>query len=241
MTNIAIISGVGPERGMGAQLAQRFARLGLHVFAVGRTQASLNAVVTAIEAAGGSATAVVADCTDEQATRDLFTRARQAGRIDLVIYNTGTNTPGHFADMTAAFFEASWRSCCFGGFLYGREAIRHMQQDGGGTILFTGASASLRGRANFGAFNSAKGALRNMAQAMAKECGPAGIHVGHVVIDGAIDGDKIRQRLPEVAARLGDDGLINIQAIVDGYEYLYRQPRSGWTFELDVRTAIENW
>ncbi len=241
MTNVAIISGVGPDQGMGAQLARRFAGAGLHVFVTGRTGASLDAVATGIRRDGGLITAVVADATDEQATVALFAEARALGRIDLVIYNTGANTPGRFEDMSAEFFEASWRGCCFGGFLYGREAIRYMKLDGGGTILFTGASASLRGRPNFGAFNSSKAALRNMAQAMAKECGPDGIHVGHVVIDGAIAGDKIRNNMPEVAARLGEEGLIDIQAIVDCYEYLYRQPRSGWSFELDVRTSIENW
>ncbi len=241
MNKVAIISGVGPEQGLGAQLAQRFAARGLHVFIAGRTQGKLDAVVAGIHSAGGKATAVVADATDEQATVDLFTRARKIGPIDLVIYNTGNNTPGRFEDMSAEFFEKSWRVCCFGGFLYGRAAIQHMQRDGGGTILFTGASASMRGRARFGAFNSSKSALRIMAQAMAKECGPAGIHVGHVVIDGAINGDKIRKGLPDIAEKLGEDGMIDIQAIVDGFEYLYKQPRTGWSFEVDVRTAIENW
>ena len=241
MTDIAIISGVGPEQGMGAQLAYRFAKLGLHVFVGGRTAASLHTVVAAIERGGGKATAVVADATDEQATVALFKQARAVGPITLVIYNTGNNTPGRIEDMTAAFFENSWRVCCFGGFLYGREAAKHMKADGGGTIIFTGASASMRGRPNFGAFNSSKGALRLMAHALAKEVGPEGIHVGHVVIDGAIAGDKIRTRFPEYAAKLGDDGLIDIQAIVDGYEYLYKQPRRGWSFEVDMRTAIETW
>lgn len=241
MTDIAIISGVGPEQGMGAQLAHRFAKLGLHVFVGGRTAASLHTVVAAIERGGGKATAVVADATDEQATVALFKQARAVGPITLVIYNTGNNTPGRIEDMTAAFFENSWRVCCFGGFLYGREAVKHMKADGGGTIIFTGASASMRGRPNFGAFNSSKGALRLMAHALAKEVGPEGIHVGHVVIDGAIAGDKIRTRFPEYVAKLGDDGLIDIQAIVDGYEYLYKQPRRGWSFEVDMRTAIETW
>ncbi len=241
MADIAIISGVGPDQGMGAQLARRFAKRRLHVFVAGRTQASLDAVAAGIEADGGRATAVVADATDEQATVDLFKQARELGKIDLVIYNTGNNTPGRFEDMSAAFFENSWRVCCFGGFLYGREAIKHMKRDGGGTILFTGASASMRGRPNFGAFNSSKAGLRVMAQAMAKEYGPDAIHVGHVVIDGAIGGQKIRERYPEYAEKLGEDGLIDIQAIVDGFEYLYKQPRRGWSFEVDVRTAIENW
>lgn len=241
MTKIAIISGVGPDQGMGAQLARRFAKLGLHVFVAGRTTDSLAAVANAIVADGGAATPVVADATDEAATVALFTQARAQGAIDLVIYNTGNNTPGRIEDMSAEYFENSWRVCCFGGFLYGREAVKYMKRDGGGCILFTGASASMRGRPNFGAFNSSKGALRLLAQAMAKEYGPDGIHVGHVVIDGAIAGQKIRTRYPEYAAKLGDDGLVDIQAIVDGYEYLYKQPRRGWTFEVDMRTAIENW
>lgn len=241
MTKTAIISGVGPDQGMGAQLARRFAKLGLHVFVAGRTAASLAAVAASIVRDGGLATAVVAEATDEQATSALFQQARAVGKLDLVIYNTGNNTPGRIEDMTAEFFENSWRVCCFGGFLYGREAVKHMKREGGGTILFTGASASMRGKPNFGAFNSAKGALRLLAHAMAKEVGPDGIHVGHVVIDGAIAGDKIRARFPEYAAKLGDDGLIDIQAIVDGYEYLYKQPRRGWSFEVDMRTAIEIW
>ncbi len=241
MTDVAIISGVGPDQGMGAQLARRFASGGLHVFVAGRTQSKLDAVVDGITRDGGKATAMVADATDEQATLALFKQARAVGRIDLVIYNTGNNTPGRIEDMSAEFFEASWRAGCFGGFLYGREAIKYMKRDGTGTLLFTGASASLRGRANFGAFSSSKGALRNMAQAMAKEAGPDGIHVGHVVIDGAIGGDKIRKNLPDIAKKLSADGLIDIQAIVDSFEYLYKQPRRGWSFEVDVRTSIEQW
>ena len=237
----AIISGVGPLEGIGAQLCLRFAGLGLHVFVAGRTQSSLDAVVQKIEQAGGSATAAIADATDESATTALFKQAREIGKIDLVIYNTGNNTPGRIEDMSAEFFENSWRVCCFGGFLYGREAIQHMKRDGGGTILFTGASASLRGRPNFGAFNSSQGALRNLANAMAKEYGNDLIHVGHVVVDGAVGGDKIRTRLPEYAEKLGEAGLVSIDAIIDVYEFMYKQPRGGWSFEIDVRTAIENW
>ena len=116
-----------------------------------------------------------------------------------------------------------------------------MQDNGSGTILFTGASASLRGKANFGAFNSAKAALRTLAQALAKEAGPLGIHVAHVIVDGAINGDKIRSNFPEYADRLGDDGMINLDTIVDAYEYLFKQSKVGWSFEVDLRTAIESW
>ena len=234
----AIVSGVGPLDGLGAQLCVRFARLGLHVLAAGRTQAKLDAVVDAIEGAGGSAQAVIADATVEADTERLFEIA--GSDLTVAIYNTGNNTPGRIADMSAEYFENSWRVCCFGGFLFGRAAINAFAGNGG-TLIFTGASASLRGRENFGAFNSSKGALRNLAQAMAKEYGRDGVHVGHVVVDGPIGGEKIKQGLPEYAAKLGDEGMIDIDGIVDGYVYLYQQPRQAWSFELDVRTSLEKW
>jgi NAD(P)-dependent dehydrogenase (short-subunit alcohol dehydrogenase family) len=234
----AIVSGVGPLEGLGAQLCLRFARLGLHVLAAGRTESKLQTVIDAIAAAGGSGQAVVADATSEADTERLFDLA--GDDLALAIYNTGNNTPGRIADMSPEYFENSWRVCCFGGFLFGRAAIHRFGNDGG-TLIFTGASASLRGRENFGAFNSSKGALRNLAQAMAKEYGRDGVHVGHVVVDGPIGGEKIKKGLPEYAAKLGDEGMINIDGIVDGYVFLYQQPRQAWTFELDVRTSLEKW
>lgn len=237
----AIVMGVGPDQGMGAQLCKRFASFGLHVVIAGRTQEKIDAVAEDIRSGGGQASAIVADATVEADTVMLFKTAAAQGRIDCAIYNTGNNTPGRIEDMSAEYFEQSWRTCCYGGFLFGREAIKCMKSTGGGTILFTGASASMRGRTNFGAFNSSKAALRCLAQAMAKEYGPDGIHVGHVVIDGAIFGDKVRNRYPEYAEKLGETGMINIGAIVDAYAYLYKQPKSGWSFEVDVRTAIESW
>ena len=234
----AIVSGVGPLDGLGAKLCVRFARLGLHVLVAGRTQAKLDAVVDAIGGAGGSAQAVIADATVEADTERLFEIA--GSDLTVAIYNTGNNTPGRIADMSAEYFENSWRVCCFGGFLFGRAAINAFAGNGG-TLIFTGASASLRGRENFGAFNSSKGALRNLAQAMAKEYGRDGVHVGHIVVDGPIGGEKIKQGLPEYAAKLGDEGMINIDGIVDGYVYLYQQPRQAWSFELDVRTSLEKW
>ena len=234
----AIVSGVGPLEGLGAQLCVRFAGLGFHVLAAGRTAEKLQSVVDAIAASGGSAEAVVADATSETDTERLFDKA--GDELAVAIYNTGNNTPGRIADMSAEYFENSWRVCCFGGFLFGRAAI-HKFAGNGGTLIFTGASASLRGRENFGAFNSSKGALRNLAQAMAKEYGRDGVHVGHVVVDGPIGGEKIKKGLPEYAAKLGDEGMINIDGIVDGYVYLHQQPRQAWTFELDVRTSQEKW
>ena len=235
----AVIIGVGAEQGLGAQLAKRFASEGLHVFVASRTQSRIDALTVEIEQAGGIATAVCADATNEEQVIKLFEKAGSG--LHLAIYNTGNNFPGQIIDMESDYFEKSWKSCCFGGFLFGREAVRRMVPSGNGTLLFTGASASLRGRANFGAFNSAKAGLRTLAQAMAKEYGPRGIHVGHVVIDGAIAGDKIMRHLPELAKKLGEDGMIKIEGIVDGYEYLYNQSPQAWTFELDLRTSIEKW
>ena len=237
----AVIIGVGPEAGLGARLCERFASLGLHVFVAGRTQAQIDRVARTIAVNGGSATAIVTDTTDEKAVIALFDAAEVGGPIDLAIYNAGNNTPGKIVDMTADYFERAWRVGCFGGFLFGREAVKRMLPQKRGTLLFTGASASLRGRANFGAFNSSKGALRNLAQAMAKEYGADYIHVGHVVIDGAIGGEKIIKGLPQYAERLGEEGMINLDGIVDAYQYLYKQPRTAWTFEADVRTSQEKW
>ena len=143
--------------------------------------------------------------------------------------------------MEADYFIQSWQSGCFGGFLFGREASRRMLAADGGTILFTGASASLRGKANFGAFNSAKAGLRTLAQALAKEVGPEDIHVGHVIVDGGIYGEKIKNRFPDYAKERGEDGLVSLEGIVDAYEFLYSQKRTAWTFEVDLRTSVENW
>ena len=240
----AIVIGVGPQEGLGARLCERFASQGLHVFVAGRTQASLDSVVQSIEANGGGATAVVTDATDEAQTAALFDRAATEGpgHLDIAIYNAGNNTPGRIIDMEADYFEQSWRVCTFGGFLFGREAVRHMTANNqGGTLLFTGASASMRGRTNFGAFNSSKGALRNLAMAMAKEYAENHIHVGHVVIDGPIGGEKVITSFPAYAEKLGEEGLINLEGIVDAYQYLYKQPRTAWSFEVDVRTSQEQW
>ena len=130
---------------------------------------------------------------------------------------------------------------CFGGFLFGREALKRMVPRGEGTIIYTGATAALRGRPNYAAFNSAKSGLRTLAQAMAKEYGPDGIHVGHMIIDGTIAGDKVIKGNPDYALKLGEAGMVNLDGIVDSYVHLYRQQPQAWTFELDLRTSIENW
>jgi|TARA_A100001035_G_scaffold20068_1_gene13655 NAD(P)-dependent dehydrogenase (short-subunit alcohol dehydrogenase family) len=239
-TQVAVVLGVGPKNGLGAALSRRMSQEGLHVLVSGRTESSLSAVVEEVQSLGGKASLCVADATSEQDIEQLFEEARSLGAISVAIYNAGNNFPGTIIDMDADYFESTWRVCCFGGFLFGRKAVRSMQASGG-TLIFTGASASLRGRANFGAFNSAKGALRNLAQAMAKEYAEQGIHVGHVVIDGPINGDKITEGFPAYAERLGEGGLINLEQIAESFAYLYRQPPTAWTFELDLRTSQERW
>ena len=237
----ALVIGVGPEKGLGASISARFAREGFHVFVAGRTAQSLEQVVKQIRSTGGAATAIVADATREADVQALFDQVCAAdGSLDVAVYNTGNNTPGTVTEMDASYFEHAWRVCCFGGFLFGREAARRMLPRGG-TLLFTGASASLRGRAGFGAFNSAKAALRNLAQAMAKELGPKGLHVGHVVVDGGIDGDKLRKGRPEMVQRFGEERLIDLGGLADAYWFLHQQSPQAWTFELDMRSKVEPW
>ena len=235
----AIILGVNADRGLGGQLAKRFAREGLEVLVAGRTLSSLNKIVNSIKQSGGKAVAVTADATKEKDVQSLFATAGED--LDLAICNVGNNTPGRIDEMSADFFEESWRVGCFSGFLFGREAIKAFSKKQKGTLLFTGASASLRGKAGFGAFNSAKGGLRQLAQAMAKEYGPLGIHVGHIIIDGIINGQIVKNRRPDIVEKMGEDALITIENIVDGFVYMYRQDKKGWTFELDVRNSSENW
>jgi NAD(P)-dependent dehydrogenase (short-subunit alcohol dehydrogenase family) len=233
----AIVIGVGPDRGLGAQLCQRFAAEGLKVIVAGRTKSTIEAVVNKITAAGMDAVSFVADATSESDVVALFDRA--GPELDLAIYNAGNNTPGHVAEMEADYFERSWRVACFGGFLFGREAVRRMLPKRTGSILFTGASASLRGRSGYGAFNSAKAGLRALAQAMAKEYAGDGLHVGHVIVDGAIAGEKIFQRFPDATSR--EESLVSIEGIVDAFAFLYKQPPRAWSFEIDVRTSKEKW
>jgi NAD(P)-dependent dehydrogenase (short-subunit alcohol dehydrogenase family) len=236
---VAIVLGVSAERGLGAALCRRFARAGLHAVVSGRTLEKIERVAGSIRSASGAATAVAADATSEPSVIELFRSSEAIAPVEVAVYNAGNNMPGELLSMEAAYFERCWRVACFGGFLFGREAARRMQPRGRGTILFTGASASLRGKAHFAAFAAAKGALRNLAQAMARELGPEGIHVGHVVIDGGIAGDRIEKGFPGFAEAKGEDGLIDLDGIAALYEMLHRQPRTAWSHEVDVRTYKE--
>jgi NAD(P)-dependent dehydrogenase (short-subunit alcohol dehydrogenase family) len=169
-----------------------------------------------------------------------FESAAEGGRPPrLVVYNAGNMAAGALAEMEEAFFEATWRVCAFGAFLCGREAARRMVPAGGGTLLFTGATASLRAKPPFTAFAAAKAAERAVAQGLAREFGPHGLHVGHVIVDGVIDGDQVNTRIPQLKQRLGEDGMLSVDALADAYWMLHAQPRSAWTFELDLRPFKE--
>ena len=234
----AFVVGVGALRGLGAATARRFARGGLRVVCVGRTAEKLDRVVEAIRQEGGDADAQVADVTQEADVVSLFAR-REAPVA--VVFNAGINRRIPFRDVTAAQFEEFWRVCCFGGFLVGREAARQMLPNGGGTVIFTGASASLRGKDGFAQFAAAKAGLRMVAQSMAREFGPEGLHVAHAVIDGGIDGERLRSRMPTIAEERGPDGLLDIDAIAETYWQIHNQPRSAWTQEIDLRPWRESF
>jgi NAD(P)-dependent dehydrogenase (short-subunit alcohol dehydrogenase family) len=238
MAGTAIVLGVGESQGLGAALGRRFAREGLHVTLGGRTQSRLEAVAREIESAGGAATPVVTDATLAQDVVRLFDAA--GPEPELVVYNAGNNRFRPLLEMDDAFFEDLWRLCCFGGFLTGREAARRMLP-AGGTLIFTGATASIRARPPFTAFASAKAGLRALAHGMAREFGPQGLHVGHVIIDGGIDGAQLNQRFPQFKESRGEDGMLGIEAIADAYWHLHTQHRSAWTLELDLRPFKETF
>ncbi len=239
----AVVVGVGAERGLGAALCRRFAAEGYHVLVAGRTPDKIEQVVRTITAKGGHATAVPTDATNEGNVAGLFNRAMAPGDglepTDLVVFNAGNNRKVDFRELTAALFEDFWRVGCFAGFLVGREAARRLVPLGRGTMIFTGASGSIRGKPGFAQFAAAKAGLRMVAQSMAREYGPLGIHVAHVVIDGGIAGDRLLRSRPESARERGEDGLLGIDAIAETYWQIHRQPRSAWAQEVDLRPYKE--
>ena len=246
MSGSAIVIGVGARAGLGAALCRRFASEGLRVFAAGRTGQKLDSVASQIEDAGGSAAAVVMDTTREDDVVRLFDTVMDRGEApEIVVYNAGNNRPEAVLDVSTAVFENMWRVACFGGFVVAQEVVRLMlDQQGAGhrqTLLFTGASASLRGKAGFAAFAAGKGGLRMLAQSVAREFGPQGIHVAHILIDGVVEGDKVRSRFPEYIDKLGEDGALQPAAIADAYMAIHAQPRSAWTQELDLRPYKEQF
>jgi NAD(P)-dependent dehydrogenase (short-subunit alcohol dehydrogenase family) len=236
---IAWIVGVGSVQGAGAAIAKRFAQRGFTVVVTGRSPDRLARVVEHIEASGAKALAAPGDATREDQLLDILNRIEGLGSLDVGIYNAGNAVWGPTLELNNAVFEDAWRVCCLGGFMFAREVAKSMLRRGHGTILFTGATASLRGKPQFAAFASAKAGLRMVSQSLARELQPQGIHIAHVVIDGSIEGEKIRKALPDYAMKKGPDGLLDLDAIADSFWYLHQQHRSAWSHEIDLRPYVE--
>lgn len=236
----ALIVGAGDSTG--GAIARRFAREGYVACVTRRHAEKLQPLVAQIEAGGGRARAFGSDARKEEAAVALVeTIEREVGPIEVAVYNVGGNVRFPIRELSSRVYFKTWEMGAFGGFLMGREVAKVMVPRGRGTILFTGATASLRGGAGFAAFAGAKHALRALAQSLARELGPQGIHVAHVVIDGAIDTPFIRDNFPERYALKERDGILDPEAIAENYWQLHRQPRSAWTHELDLRPWIEKW
>jgi NAD(P)-dependent dehydrogenase (short-subunit alcohol dehydrogenase family) len=238
---IAWVVGVGASRGLGAAAARRFARSGFTVAVTGRSPEALEAIVTEIKAAGGQAIAATGDAQDEASMIALLHKLEEMGPVEAGIYNAGNAAWGPPLQMRTADFEAVWRVGCLGGFIFGRELGGLMQRRGRGTIIYSGASASLRGKAAFAGFAAAKAGLRMVSQAFARELGPSGVHVVHAIIDGSIEGDKIFSVRPDIGNLKGPNGLLDPDAIAESYWYLHSQHRSAWTQEIDLRPFSESF
>lgn len=237
---VALVIGAGDATG--GAIARRFAAGGYTACVTRREAHKLQPLLATIREAGGQAHGFGSDARKEEEVQALVeTIERDIGPIEVLVFNIGANVPSSILDETARKYFKIWEMACFGGFLNGREVARRMVARGRGSILFTGATASLRGAANFAGFAGAKHALRALAQSMARELGPRGIHVAHVVVDGAIDTEFIRSNFPERYALKDQDGILNPEHIAENYWLLHRQPRDAWTFELDLRPWSERW
>ena len=237
---VALIIGAGDSTG--GAIAKRFAAGGYTACMTRRDAEKLEPLIQGIRDAGGQARGFGSDARREEEVIALVEQIeREVGPIEVLVFNIGANVPCSVLDETARKYFKIWEMACFGGFLNGREVAKRMVTRERGTIIFTGATAALRGAANFSAFAGAKHALRALAQSMARELGPKNIHVAHVVVDGAIDTAFIRSTFPERYALKSEDGILNPEHIAENYWYLHTQPRDAWTFELDLRPYMEKW
>ena len=238
--NSVLVLGVGPEQGLGVALCKKFAEEGFRVFGCGRNIENMKAL-DKLSVENGSIEGMVADVTNPGDVSKLFEEIDKTQTVlKSVIYNAGNNNASPFLEMDLAFFQDLWEVCAKGAFLISQQAIPRLLNEGG-SIIFTGATASIRSRPPFTAFAAAKSAERSLAQGPAKEFGPQGIHVAHVIIDGIIDGDKVNLRFPEFANSKGEDGKLNIESIAENFVMLHNQKRSTWSFEIDLRPWSENW
>ena len=244
MNQVALVIGAGDATG--GAIARRFAREGYTACVTRRSLDKLQPLLEQIRAAGGKAEGFASDARKEEDVIALVERIESTiGPIEVLVFNIGANVASSILDETARKYFKIWEMACLGGFLNGREVAKRMVARGGEghqeTIIFTGATASLRGAANFAAFAGAKHALRALAQSMARELGPRGIHVAHVVVDGAIDTEFIRSNFPDRYALKEQDGILDPEHIADSYWYLHSQPRDAWTHELDLRPWNEKF
>ena len=236
---VALIVGAGDA--LGSAIARRSAREGFHIVA-SRRRGDLARLVASIESAGGTATGVHSDARDEDQVKALIAHIeRDIGALAVTVLNVGGNVRFPILQTTSRVYRKVWEMCAFAGFLVGREVAARMVERGAGTLLFTGATASVRGRDGFAAFAGGKHALRALAESMARELGPKGIHIGHVVIDGPIDNQNTRELFPDFFANRPDDGVMQTDDLAEIYWNLHSQPRSAWSFETDVRTYVEPW
>ena len=236
-----LVLGVGPEEGLGVALCKAFAAEGYSVFGCGRSEENMDAL-NKIKTDKGKITGLVCDVTKEEDVEKIFNAVdKNSKTLSSVIYNAGNNNAKPFLEMDLPFFQDLWEVCAKGAFLVAQQAIPRLVNNNGGSLIFTGATASLRSKPPFTAFASAKSAERSLAQGLAKEFGSKGVHVANVIIDGIIDGDKVNLRFPEFAASKGEDGKLNIAHIADNFLMLHNQKRSTWSFELDLRPWSESW
>jgi NAD(P)-dependent dehydrogenase (short-subunit alcohol dehydrogenase family) len=241
---VAILVGAGDA--IGAAVARRFAQGGYKVCIARRDPAKSQGVVEELTAAGLSAQAFSVDARQEADVQALFARVEETvGPIEVCLFNAGSNVSKPLLETTEKLFFKAWELACYGGFLVGREAARYMLKRGHGSILFTGATASVRGSKGFAAFSSAKFGLRAVAQAMARELGPKNIHVVHLLIDAGVDSEAIHQRMKAAtgidAREIPPDSLTKTASIADAYWFAHQQSRDGWTHELDLRPSVEKW
>jgi NAD(P)-dependent dehydrogenase (short-subunit alcohol dehydrogenase family) len=233
---------IGAGDATGGAIARRFAREGYVACVTRRSADKLQPLVDSIRQAGGEAHGFASDARKEEDVVALIEKIENdIGPIEAFVFNIGANVPCSILEETARKYFKIWEMACFSGFLNAREVAIRMASRKRGTILFTGATAGLRGASHFAAFAGAKHGIRALAQSMARELGPMNIHVAHVVVDGAIDTDFIRTQFPERYALKSEDGILDPEHIAENYWYLHRQPRDAWTFELDLRPWNERW
>ena len=235
----ALILGVGSPRGLGAAAARTFAAAGYRVVIAGRDRGKLAEAAQSITSAGSAPQVEIGDVTRAEDVARFVASAEALGPLSVAVHNAGGNRPAPFLQVDPKVFEEHWRAHAFGAFLLAQAALPRMLERQAGTLIFTGATASLRGRANFSSFAAAKAALRMTAQSLAREFGPKGIHVAHVIVDGVIDGDRARAFIANADERFGQDGMLHPDRIAESFLMLHRQHRSAWTQELDLRPWSE--